>query len=119
MRRHSQNVERIIAVARQLEELLQNVVFAGGAVTGLLITDPAFSDVRPTIDIDVIVEDILISDEKIKSYLADHCKQLLENDEFLDALPAHLPPDQASQQRVSIIEDRMRLIAEMPRIIVA
>jgi len=42
-----------------------------------------------------------------------HCKQLLENDEFLDALPAHLPPDPASQQRVSIIEDRMRLIAEM------
>ncbi len=53
------------------------------------------------------------SNEKIKNYLADHCKQLLENNEFLDALPAHLPPDQASQQRVSIIEERMRLIAEM------
>jgi len=230
MRRHDQNVERIIAVVRRLGELAQKVVFAGGAVTGLLITDPVFSDVRPTIDIDVIVEvitladyhrlqrrlrekgfresmedgiicrwkfkeilvdfmptdkrilgfsnrwyadafrnaqnfavegltlklirapyflgtkleafygrgqsdymashdmedfiavldgrlevveEILVSDDKIKSYLADHCKQLLENDEFLDALPAHLLPDQASQQRVTIIEDRMRLIAEM------
>jgi len=230
MHRHNQNVQRIKAVARQLEDLLKNVVFAGGAVTGLLITDPAFPDVRPTIDIDVIVEvisltdyyrlqqrlrekgfresmengvicrwkfkeilidvmptneqilgfsnrwyaeafrnarnfsiegltirligapyflgtkleafysrgksdymvshdmedfiavidgrleivgEILASNKKIKNYLADHCKQLLENDEFLDALPAHLPPDQASQQRVSIIEDRMRLIAEM------
>jgi len=219
-----------MAVARQLGDLLQNVVFAGGAVTGLLITDPAFPDVRPTIDIDVIVEvttltdyyriqqrlrekgfresmedgvicrwkfreilvdfmptderilgfsnrwytdafrnaqdfsvegltlklirapyflgtkleafhgrgkndymvsrdmedfiavldgrlgiveEILESNEKIKNYLADYCKQLLENDEFLDALSAHLPPDQASQQRVSIIEERMRLIAEM------
>jgi hypothetical protein len=219
-----------MVVARHLEDLLQKMVFAGGAVTGLLITDPAFPDVRPTIDIDVIVEvisltdyyklqqrlrekgfresmedgvicrwkfreilvdfmptderilgfsnrwyaeafrnarnfsiegltlrligapyflgtkleafygrgksdymvshdmedfiavidgrleivgEILASDEKIKNYLADHCKQLLENDEFLDALPAHLPPDQASQQRVPIIEDRMRLIAEM------
>ena len=54
MRRHYQNVERIIAVARQLGELAQKVVFAGGAATGLLITDPAFSDVRPTIDIDVM-----------------------------------------------------------------
>ena len=230
MHRHNQNVQRIKAVARQLEDLLKNVVFAGGAVTGLLITDPAFPDVRPTIDIDVIVEvisltdyyrlqqrlrekgfresmengvicrwkfkeilidvmptneqilgfsnrwyaeafrnarnfsiegltirligapyflgtkleafysrgksdymvshdmedfiavidgrleivgEILASDEKIKNYLADHCKQLLENDEFLDALPAHLPPDQASQQRVTIIEDRMRMIAGM------
>jgi len=42
MRRHYQNIERIIAVARQLEDLLQNVVFAGGAVTELLITDPVF-----------------------------------------------------------------------------
>lgn len=55
MRRHYQNVERIIAVARQLGELAQNVVFVGGASTGLLITDPVFPDVRPTIDIDVIV----------------------------------------------------------------
>jgi len=230
MRRHYQNVERIVAVVRQLGELAQQVVFAGGAATGLLITDPAFPDVRPTIDIDVIVkvitltdyyrlqqslrekgfresvedgvicrwkfkeilidfmptdeqilgfsnqwyadafrnaqdlsiegltlkiirapyflgtkleafygrgksdymvshdmedfiavldgrleivEDIIASDEKIKRYLAEHCKQLLKNDEFLDALPAHLPPDHASQQRVSIIEDRMRLIVEM------
>lgn len=230
MLRHYQNVKRLTAVARQLEDLLQNMVFAGGAVTELLITDPAYPDVRPTIDIDVIVEvisltdyyklqqrlrekgfresmedgaicrwrfreilvdfmptderilgfsnrwyaeafrnarnfsiesltfrlirapyflgtkleafygrgksdymishdmedfiavidgrleiveEILASDEKIKNYLADHCKQLFENDEFLDALPAHLPPDQASQQRVSIIEERMRLIAEM------
>jgi len=230
MRRHYQNIERIMTVARRLEDLLQNVVFAGGAVTDLLITDPAFPDIRPTIDIDVIVdvislidyyrfqrrlrekgfresmedgvicrwkfreilvdvmptderilgfsnrwytdafhnaqnfsikgmtiklirapyflgtkleafygrgksdymvshdmedfiavldgsfeivEEISASHEKIKNYLVDHCKQLLENDEFLDALPAHLPPDQASQQRVLIIEDRMRLISEM------
>jgi len=50
MHRHYQNVERIIAVARQLGELAQNVVFVGGASTGLLITDPVFPDVRPTID---------------------------------------------------------------------
>jgi len=62
MHRHYQNVERITAVAHQLEELLQNMAFAGGAVIELLITDPAFPDVRPTIDIDVIVEVISLTD---------------------------------------------------------
>lgn len=231
MRRYRfQNVERILAVVRQLGELSQEVVFAGGAATGLLITDPAIPDVRPTIDIDIIVEvitrtdyyrleqrlrekgfresiedkvicrwrykeifldvmptderilgfsnrwyadafrnaqdiviegltlklikaiyflgtkleafygrgkgdymashdmedfiavldgrleiveDIRESDKEIKSYLADRFKQLLENDEFLDALPGHLPPDEASQRRIPIVEDRMRQIVEM------
>lgn len=231
MRRYRfQNVERILAVVRQLGELSQEVVFAGGAATGFLITDPAIPDVRPTIDIDIIVEvitrtdyyrleqrlrekgfresiddkvicrwrykeifldvmptderilgfsnrwyadafrnaqdiviegltfklikaiyflgtkleafygrgkgdymashdmedfiavldgrleiveDIRESDKEIKSYLADQFKQLLENDEFLDALPGHLPPDEASQRRIPIVEDRMRQIVEM------
>lgn len=62
MSRYYQNVERIVTVARQLEDLLQSVVFAGGAVIELLITDPAFPDVRPTIDIDVIVKIISLTD---------------------------------------------------------
>ena len=62
MRSRYQNVERIMTVARRLEDLLQSVVFAGGAVIELLITDPAFPDVRPTIDIDVIVEVISLTD---------------------------------------------------------
>jgi predicted nucleotidyltransferase len=230
MRSHHQNVERIVTVARQIGDLLPKVVFAGGSATGLLVTDPAFPDLRSTIDVDIIVEvmslvdyyglqkslrgkgfceapdqgvicrwkykeilvdvmptdkrilgfsnrwyhgayqnahsfsiedlciklirapyflgtkleafygrgksdfmvshdmedfiavldgrleiveDILMSDNKIKRYLADHFKQLLQNDEFLEALPAHLPPDPASQQRVLIIEDRMRTVAKI------
>jgi predicted nucleotidyltransferase len=231
MRRHlDQNIERVLAVARQLGELAQEVVFVGGAATGLLVTDPAIADVRPTIDVDVIVEvishvdyfrlqerlrekgfresmqeevicrwkykeilldvmptderilgfsnrwyaeafrnaqDIVIdgmtirlvgapyflgtkleafygrgkadymashdledlitvldgrveiveevqqTEEKIKRYLADQFKLILEKDEFLDALPGHLPPDEASQQRVLIVEDRMRQIADI------
>jgi len=62
MRSRYQNVERIMTVARRLEDLLQSVVFAGGAVIELLITDPAFPDVRPTIDIDVIVKVISLTD---------------------------------------------------------
>jgi hypothetical protein len=43
-------------VATQLGDLVENVVFLGGAATALLITDSAANDVRPTMDVDVIVE---------------------------------------------------------------
>lgn len=57
MGRHlHKNLQRVVAVARQLGDFVQEVVFAGGAATGLLVTDPAIADVRPTIDVDVIVE---------------------------------------------------------------
>jgi len=49
-------VELIEIVAAKLEELRNSVVFVGGATTTLLITDPAVTDIRPTKDIDVIVE---------------------------------------------------------------
>ena len=50
------NKERVAQVAGQLEELADEFVFVGGAVVGFLLTDPAAPDVRPTLDVDVIVE---------------------------------------------------------------
>lgn len=55
-RTHRANVELIRTVANRLGPLLDKVVFLGGAATGLLITDTAAPDVRPTLDVDVIVE---------------------------------------------------------------
>ncbi len=57
MRRNREaGVERVIETARLLGELAEEVVFLGGAVAGLLVTDPAAPSMRPTLDIDVIVE---------------------------------------------------------------
>ncbi|HEY3744267.1 MAG TPA: hypothetical protein VGL53_30700 [Bryobacteraceae bacterium] len=36
--------------------MLNELVFVGGSVTGLLITDPAAGDPRPTLDVDAIAE---------------------------------------------------------------
>jgi hypothetical protein len=36
------------------DALLEQLVFVGGAVAGVLITDPAMPDIRPTQDVDVI-----------------------------------------------------------------
>ena len=51
-----QNIERALALIKELGELADEVVVAGGAAIGLLITDPANPTVRPTQDLDVIVE---------------------------------------------------------------
>ena len=53
---HDPNLQLLEAAARLLEPLLDDVVFVGGCVTGLLVTDPAAADMRPTTDVDVIAE---------------------------------------------------------------
>src|SRR5271168_3229964 len=50
------NLEQLIRAARLLRPLLDELVFVGGSVAGLLITDGASADPRPTLDVDVIAE---------------------------------------------------------------
>lgn len=223
-------IDRVVEVAKLLGELAEQCVFVGGAATGLLLTDPAIPDVRPTLDVDVIVElaamgelyrlqaalrakgfvedmesgvicrwrhgpvildvmptnpdilgfanrwysgavryahegsydgvrvrfaspayflatkleayhgrgggdymashdmedliavldgrleiveDIAGADGEVQAYLAGQMALLLEDDDFQDALPGHLPGDSASQARVPFIIERMEAIAAM------
>jgi hypothetical protein len=50
------NLTLLEVAVRLLEPLLDDLVFAGGCATGLLISDPASEGVRPTTDVDVITE---------------------------------------------------------------
>ncbi len=50
------NIEQLIAVAREVRPLLDELVFVGGCATGLLITDPSAPSVRTTFDVDAIAE---------------------------------------------------------------
>lgn len=50
------NLEQLIAAADALRPLLPELVFVGGCVTGLLITDEAAGEPRGTIDVDAIAE---------------------------------------------------------------
>jgi hypothetical protein len=53
----SVNEEMLLTVANSLPpELKNHVVFLGGSVVSLLITDQAFSGIRPTRDVDMIVD---------------------------------------------------------------
>lgn len=44
------------SVVRLLAPVLGDLVFVGGCTTGLFITDPAAAGVRPTVDVDAIVD---------------------------------------------------------------
>lgn len=225
-----QAIDRVVEVAKLLGPLADQCVFVGGAATGLLLTDPAIPNVRPTLDVDVIVElttkaelykleerlraqgfaedidsgvicrwrhdpiildvmptdpkilgfanrwypnavqhahersidnvrirfvsppyflatkleafhgrgngdymlshdledliavldgrieivdDISEADEEVQRYLTDQFVALLANEDFLDALPGHLPGDPASQERVPLILERIEKIVRI------
>lgn len=52
----STNMIMLQIVANGLRELKDDVVFIGGAVAELYANDPAASDIRPTLDVDFVVE---------------------------------------------------------------
>src|SRR5690242_10185748 len=49
------NRDLLLSATRLLKPLLDDLVFVGGSITGLLITDDAAPSVRATIDVDAIV----------------------------------------------------------------
>lgn len=72
MNRNRTHLDHLVTVADSLGPLLDQVVFIGGAIVGLLITDPAAPDVRPTDDVDVVIEitrkgQYAILEEKLRS----------------------------------------------------
>jgi hypothetical protein len=48
----------------------------------------------------------------LQNYLRDEFRTLLSNRDFLDALPGHLLPDAASQQRIGLVMKCMQQLAE-------
>jgi len=57
-----------------------------------------------------VVKEVARARNDIRIYLADEFAALMAEEDFLDALPGHLPGDAASQQRVPLIMERMRRI---------
>ncbi len=55
--------------------------------------------------------EVLASAPSVRTYLASEIGTLLQNAAFLQALPGHLPGDEASQARVPLIRDRLRQIS--------
>lgn len=56
MRPNDPNLAILVLVAEALGDLREEMVFVGGCAAGLLLTDPAASEIRATKDVDAIVE---------------------------------------------------------------
>src|SRR5215470_12751778 len=52
----NRNLKLLVDAAKLLKPILGDLVFVGGCTTGLLITDKAAAEVRPTFDVDAIAE---------------------------------------------------------------
>ena len=58
-----------------------------------------------------IVSEIRASADDVKMFLSASFCEFLSKDEFLDAIPGHLPPDRASQARLPYVMGRLKEIA--------
>lgn len=56
MKRQQQNIENLKIVAQALENVDQRIVYVGGCVVGLIVSDPLAPEIRATLDVDVVVE---------------------------------------------------------------
>jgi hypothetical protein len=55
-----------------------------------------------------LVEEVHLAPPDLRKYFSDEFRGLLSNRNFLDALPGHLLPDHASQQRAGLVLERMK-----------
>ncbi len=59
-----------------------------------------------------IIDEVRQSEGKLRTYLAGRFADLLKERNFVEALPGHLPSDRFSQERLPLLIERMREIAE-------
>ena len=65
------NEALFLTAVERLAPLLDEIAFVGGCATGLLITDPGAAPVRPTLDVDAIVEiasyaELVVLEERLR-----------------------------------------------------
>jgi predicted nucleotidyltransferase len=58
-----------------------------------------------------VVDEVRTAPEEVKAFLSQEFERFLQDRSFLDALPGHLLPDTASQQRTPLLMKRMQQIA--------
>jgi len=57
-----------------------------------------------------ITAEIGAADPDVRAYIAAEVRALLDNPDFIEALPGFLSPDAGSQARRSILEARLRAL---------
>ena len=60
-----------------------------------------------------LVAECQAGEKRLKAYLHDRFTALLKSSAFMQALPGHLSPDEASQARLSDLEDKLRALSNL------
>lgn len=60
-----------------------------------------------------LVDEVSKSERDLRKYLSAKFKSLLADSQFRDALPGHLLPDAASQERITIVLERIQQIINL------
>lgn len=60
-----------------------------------------------------IVGEVAAADAQVRGYIASEIRSLLDNRDFLEALPGFLRPDAGSQARQPILEERLRALSAL------
>lgn len=87
------NLALLLSMAKALGPVRERVVFVGGCATGLLLTQTAVADVRPTEDVDAIVEVATLADYHAVT-------QVLMDRGFRQTMEANTPPFRWFWQRM-------------------
>jgi len=58
-----------------------------------------------------LVDEVGSATSALRAYIAKRVRIFLQNPNFLEALPGHLPRDEASQARLPLLSDRLQRIA--------
>jgi predicted nucleotidyltransferase len=59
-----------------------------------------------------LIDEVRAAPAQLRTYLGNELAALAANPEFIDAIPGHLPPDAASQQRAPRLLERVRGLSE-------
>jgi predicted nucleotidyltransferase len=62
---------------------------------------------------DELVTEVAEAEIGVRRYLAREIQRLLGNRRFRTTLPGHLPPDEGSQQRLSVVVERLQRLASL------
>jgi hypothetical protein len=113
------------AVAERLEALGLDYAFLGGSVVGLLLDHPELSpvpgdyyashDLEDLITVidgrEKIVDEIAAADPALCNFVSKAMAALVAAEDFMEALPGHLPADAASQGRLAGLRRKLTEIA--------
>lgn len=89
LRTKAQSIDAIKTVARALGDLNQQVVYVGGAVAGFYANDPGAPEMRPTKDVDIVLEIASVHElEELRQKMAERGIHAAKDEKIF--MPFHL-----------------------------